>query len=93
MLRQRILDKVRDAAMQDQKHEATEGIIAANNQRDDGHFREQKKQAFMQQAMQYMDNPIFKRQMFTDLKQQEKYFQNEPPPIPHDWIKEGHTLS
>ena len=47
----------------------------------------------MKQAMQYMENPIFKQQMLDDLKQQEKYFQNEPPPIPHDWLKEGNLIS
>ena len=47
----------------------------------------------MAQAMQYMENPIFKQQIMQDLEQQEKYFENDPPPVPHEWTKEGHAIS
>lgn len=33
-----------------------------------------------------MSNPLFQEILVKDLEQQEKYFGQEPPPVPTKWI-------
>lgn len=61
--------------------------------KDDETFRNAKKQAFVDQAMEYFENPIFKRMVMKDLQEQEKYFDSEPPPVPAEWLREGLSIS
>ena len=67
-------------------------LVAMNAGKDDATFRDAKKQAFVDQAMEYFDNPIFKRMVMKDLKEQEKYFDSEPPPVPAEWLREGLSI-
>ena len=97
ILRQRIMHRVMEISIQDQANQKRmqqmeSNLVAMNAGKDDATFRDAKKQAFVDQAMEYFDNPIFKRMVMKDLKEQEKYFDSEPPPVPAEWLREGLSI-
>ena len=98
ILRQRIMQRVMEISIKDQTdkkrmHQMESNLVDISAGKDDETFRNAKKQAFVDQAMEYFENPIFKRMVMKDLQEQEKYFDSEPPPVPAEWLREGLSIS
>lgn len=89
VMRTKMLERLMKTSINDQKLGQNTEMIEASGTEDQSNAREVKRQAFIKQAMEYFENPIFKKMLLKDLHEQEKYFNNEPPPVPSDWMKEG----